>query len=87
MDDWLILQNLYNGLTPIARDHIDAAIGGAFFLLTIDRAKTLMEKIVSNHGWNEECLQPRQRGMHTVKEMDMLATKLNLLPKKIEERP
>jgi hypothetical protein len=59
MDDWLILQNFYNRLTPTARDHIDAAAGGAFFSLTIDRVKTLIEKMVSNQGWNEERLQPR----------------------------
>jgi hypothetical protein len=58
MDDWLILQNFYNGLTPIARDHIDTAAGGAFFSLTIDRAKTLFEKMVSNQGWNDERLEP-----------------------------
>jgi hypothetical protein len=33
-------------VTPIARDHIDAAAGGAFFSLTIDRAKTLIKKMV-----------------------------------------
>jgi hypothetical protein len=59
MDDWIILHNFYNGLTPTARDHIDAAAGGAFFSLTIDRVKTLIEKMVSNQGWNEERLQPR----------------------------
>jgi hypothetical protein len=87
MNDWLILQNFYNGLAPTAHDHIDAAAGGAFFSLTIDRAKTLIEKMVSNQGWNDEHLQPRQRGMHTVKEMDMLAAKLDLLLKKIDEHP
>jgi hypothetical protein len=87
MDDWLILQNFYNRLVPTARDHIDAAAGGAFFSLTIDRAKTLIEKMVSNQGWNDEHLQPRQQGMHIVKEADMLAAKLNLLIKKIDERP
>jgi hypothetical protein len=87
MDDLLILQNFYNGLTPIARGHIDAAAGGAFFSLTIDRAKTLIKKMVSHQGWNDEHLQPHQRGMHTVKEMDMLAAKLDLLLKKIEKLP
>jgi hypothetical protein len=28
MDNWHILQDFYNGLTQIARDHIDAAAGG-----------------------------------------------------------
>jgi hypothetical protein len=87
MEGWLILKNFYNGLTPKARDHIDAAAGGAFFSLAIDRAKTLIKKMVPNQGWNDEHLQPCQWGMHTIKEMDMLATKLELLLKKIEERP
>jgi hypothetical protein len=42
---------------------------------------------VSNQGWNEERLQPRQQGMHTIKEMDMLAAKLDLLLKNIKECP
>lgn len=87
MDEWLILQNFYNGLTLTTRDHIDAAAGGAFFSLTIDRAKILIEKMVSNQGWNDERLQPRQRGMHSIKETDMIAMKLDLLLKKLEERP
>jgi hypothetical protein len=46
---------------------------------TIDRAIVLIEKMVSNQGWNEDCLQPHQHGMHTAKETDMLAAKLDLL--------
>jgi hypothetical protein len=87
MDDWLILQNFYNELTLITRNHIDVAAGGAFLSLTVYRAKTLIEKMVSNQGWNDEHLQPRQRGMHTVKETDMLATNLDLLLKKLDEHP
>ena len=30
MDEWLILQSVYNGLTPTLRAHIDAAAGGVF---------------------------------------------------------
>ena len=86
MDDWLIIQNFYNGLTPSARDHLDAAAGGAFFSLTVSKAKDLIEKMVSNQGWNEERLQPRQRGMHSVKEVDMLAAKIDLLMKKMDDQ-
>jgi hypothetical protein len=38
LDKWLILHSFYNGLTPTARGHIDAAAGGAFFSLTIAEA-------------------------------------------------
>ena len=81
MDNWLILQNFYNGLTQSSRDHVDAAAGGAFFSLTIERATSLIEKMVSNQGWSDDRLQPRQR----VKEADMLATKIDLLLKKFED--
>ena len=64
---------------------MDAATGGAFFSLTSDRATTLIEKMVSNQGWSDDRLQPHQRGMHSVKETDMLAMKIDLLLKKFED--
>ena len=79
MDNWLILQNFYNGLTQSSRDHVDAAAGGAFFSLTIERATTLIKKMVSNQGWSDARLQPRQRGMHSDKEADTLTMKIDLL--------
>jgi hypothetical protein len=60
MNNWLILQNFYNGLTQFSRDHLDAAAGGAFISLTIERATALIEKMVSNQGWSDDRLQPRQ---------------------------
>ena len=87
MDEWLILQSFYNRLTTTSRANIDAAAGGAFLDLTIakSKAKELVEKVVSNQGWSDERLQPRTKGMHTVKETYMIATKLDLLIKKMEE--
>ena len=41
--------------------------------------------MVSNQGWSDERLQPRTKGLHTVKETDMIAAKLDLLIKKMEE--
>ena len=40
--------------------------------------------IASNQGWSDDRLQPRQRGMHSVKQADMLAMKIDLLLKKFE---
>ena len=48
MDEWLVLQSFYNGLTMTSRAHIDAAAGGAFLDMTITKAKALVEKMVSN---------------------------------------
>ena len=41
--------------------------------------------MVSNQGWSGDRLQPRQRGMHSVKEADMLTMKIDPLRKKIED--
>ena len=67
---------------------MDATAGGAFLSLTIPAATALMEKMASNQGWNEECLQTRKRGggTHQLKEVDMLSTKMGLLMKKLEDR-
>jgi hypothetical protein len=45
-----VLQNFYNGLTPMSKGHLDAAAGGAFLSLTIDGAMTLIKKMVANQG-------------------------------------
>src|SRR6185437_380598 len=67
------------------RANIDTASGGAFLDLTIAKSKALVEKMVSNQGWSDERLQPRTKGMHTVKEMDMIVAKLDLLLKHVGE--
>jgi hypothetical protein len=51
----------------MSRGHINAAAGGAFLALTINRAMALIEKMMSNQGWSEERSQNKQqKGMHTV---------------------
>ena len=84
MDKWLIIQTFYNGLTTLARYHIDAAAGGDFFDLTVAKATSLIEKIVSNQGWSEERAPPRQqKGIHPVKSADMAAAKMDLMLKQM----
>ena len=58
MDEWLVLQSFYNGLTTTSRAHLDAAARGAYLDLTIAKAMALIEKMVSSQGWNEERSQP-----------------------------
>ena len=67
---------------------MDAAAGGAFLSLTILQATTLVEKMASNQGWSKERLQPRKRsgGMHTVKEVDVLSARMDLLMKRLEDQ-
>jgi len=87
MDNWLIFQSFYNGLTQTTRDHVDVATGGAFFSLTPKKATSLVEKMVSNLGWSNHRLQSRQRGMHIFMETDMLASNIDHLLKKFEGYP
>jgi hypothetical protein len=67
---------------------MDAAAGGAFLSLTLTQATNLVEKMVSsNQAWNEE-RQPhkKERGMHQLKEVDMLSPKMDLLMKRLEDK-
>ena len=67
---------------------MDATAGGSFLSLIIPQATTLVEKMASNQGWSEERLQPRKRsgGMHTVKEVDKLSAKMDLLMKRLDDQ-
>jgi len=82
MEDWLVLQNFYEGLMPMSKGHVNAAAGGAFLSLTIENAMTLIEKMVASQSWGEG--RKTQNGMHTVKEMDLLAAKIDLLMKRLD---
>ena len=67
----------------MSKGHVDAAARGAFLSLTITNVTSLIEKMVANQSRGEE--QKQQKGMHTVKETDMLATKMDLLLKRLDE--
>ena len=67
----------------MSKGHVDAIAGGAFLSLTIDGAKALIKKMVANQSWGEE--RKQQKGMHAVKEADMLATKIDLLMKRLDD--
>ena len=68
----------------MSKGHVDAAAGGAFLSLTVDGAKALIEKMVANQSWREE--RKQQKGMHTMKEADMLMAKIDLLLSRLNER-
>jgi hypothetical protein len=50
IEDWLVLQNFYEGLTTMSKVHVVAATRGAFLSLTITDATTLIEKMVANQS-------------------------------------
>ena len=88
MENWLLLQTFYHALTNSTHEIIDAATRGAFMSLTIPAATALVEKMVSNQGWNKECLQTCKRGggIHELKEVDMLSARMDLPMKKLKDR-
>jgi hypothetical protein len=48
MEEWLLMQGFYHGLTQKAREHLDATTERSFLSLTVGKAKLLMEKILEN---------------------------------------
>jgi hypothetical protein len=54
--------------------------------LNLTDATSLVEKMASNQSWNEEHVQPHKkgRGMHQLKEADMLSAKVDLLIKRLK---
>jgi hypothetical protein len=56
MEEWLLMQGFYHGLTQKAREHLDATAGGSFLSLTVGKAKTIIEKISENQGWSKTTL-------------------------------
>jgi uncharacterized coiled-coil protein SlyX len=69
MKGWFLIQTFYHGLKRMTHEHLDAAFGGAFFSLQIPASKELIENMVANQGWDG---------------IDMIATKMDLLMKKLE---
>jgi len=89
MENWLLMQIFYHGLSNSTCETMDAAAGGGASLsLTISQATALVEKMASNQGWSEERTQTRKRGggMHQLKEVYMLAAKMDLLMERLNER-
>jgi hypothetical protein len=84
MQGLFLIQTFHHGLKRTTREYLDAVAGGAFFLLQVLTAKELIEKMVANQGWDGDRLQPRTRGVHQVDGIDMIATKMDLLMKKLE---
>ena len=86
MENRLVMQTFYHGLSNSTRETMNAATGGTFLSLTISQATALVEKMASNQGWSEERTQTRKRGgMHQLKVVDMLAAKMDLLMKRLDE--
>jgi hypothetical protein len=52
MEEWLLMQGFYHGLTQKSREQLNVTTGGSFMSLTLGKNKVLMEKMASNQGWS-----------------------------------
>ena len=78
------MHNFFHGLNQQANDHVDPAAGGSFLSLDVVGAKMLIDKIASNQSWRGDKQPARPRGVHQIDSVDMLASKMDLLMKKLE---
>jgi hypothetical protein len=69
MENWLLLQTFYHGLSTNTREMMDATARGAFPSLTLTQATNLVEKMASNQAGTrnvnparkkEECTSSRR---------------------------
>jgi hypothetical protein len=83
MENWLVLQNFYEGLCPYRRGTWMPLLEAHFFPLP-----SMMPRLSSKRWWPVKAGEERkqQKGMHTVKEVDMLTIKMDLLMKRLDER-
>jgi hypothetical protein len=54
MEDWEFTQGFYCGLSKEAKEHIDAIVGGTFFMLNAEKAWALFEKLSASQRESEE---------------------------------
>ena len=79
MEDWLLMQSFYHGLTQKAHEQLDATAGGSFMSLTLEKAEALMEKIASNQGWSSCNIQLCHKSEEVIEEVCALSTKMDIL--------
>jgi hypothetical protein len=64
MEEWLLMQTFYHGLSSSTYETMDAAARWAFLSLNLRDAKALVENMASNQSWNEEKALTHKRGWH-----------------------
>jgi hypothetical protein len=86
VEEWLLMQSFYHGLTKKSREQFDATTGGSFMSLTLGKAETLMERIASNQGWSSCNIQSCNKSEEVPEEVCALLTKMDVLLNWLEQR-
>jgi hypothetical protein len=79
MEDWLLMQSFYHGLTQKSHEQLDATAGGSFMSLTLEKVETLIEKIASNQGRSSRNIQSCNKSEEVLEEVCALSTKMGVL--------
>jgi hypothetical protein len=86
MEDWLLIQGFYHGLTQRSCEQLDATVEGSFMSLTVSRAKTLMNKIAENQSWIQDNVQHSHQIEEDSEEVCALSTKTDVLLDWLDQR-
>jgi hypothetical protein len=86
MEEWLLMQSFYHGLTQKSHEQLDATTEGSFMSLTLGKAKVLMQRIASSQGWSLCNIQLCNNSKEVPEEVCALSTKINDLLNWLEQR-
>jgi hypothetical protein len=85
LEQWLILQTFYKGLTHQTRAYVDSAAGGGIMNKTLEEAFELIESMASHHfQWSSDrTVVPQAPGIISLSSTDALAAKVDMLSRQI----
>jgi hypothetical protein len=86
MEEWLLMQSFYHGLTQKSHEQLNATAEGSFMSLTLGKAEVLMDKIASNQGWSSCNIQSCNKSKEVLEEVCVLSTKMDVLLNWLEQR-
>jgi hypothetical protein len=85
MEEWLLMQSFYHGLTQKSHEQLDATTGGSFISPTLGKAEVLTERIVSNQGWSSCNIQSCNKSEEVLEEVCALSIKMDVLLNWLEQ--
>jgi hypothetical protein len=85
MEEWLLMQSFYHGLSQKSHEQLDATAGWSFMSLTLGKPKVLMERIASNQGWSSSNIQSCNKSEEVLEEVCALSTKMDILLNWLEQ--
>jgi len=86
LQQWMLVQAFYNGVTQPVRSTIDAAMGGTLMKKIKDDAYNLIEEMTLNsYQWSNERSQPKRViGKLELDAISMLSAKVDAMSQKLE---